>query len=237
MTGRHVVYRCELEHPLRWRGYAPGAQATDAIPVHVRAASLGAAQRLMSATLLGDGDRSGRVQHTEHPTGDGLWVREALDERVLEREHTTRVLMQALDDRRLRARLATLPACRTGGVPVVATAPGDTMDWILGQHDRCGALIVATAVTNHQLWWNVLVPADRAAETDLAVAGGLGELDLTDPHATVDDWMAATDCGYLVLLAARHADASAGSTARPGPEAGIPQQRGDAPLHSGAYSR
>lgn len=204
MAARHVVYRCELDHPLRWRGYTTcGGE----IPVHVRAPSLGQAQLLMAATTVGDGRRSERVEHTEHAAGDGLWVREALDERVLEREHTTRVLMEALTDQRLRARLATLPACRVGGMPVIVCVPGDTLEWILDQHDRHGALIAAAAVTNHHVWWNALVPTDRAAETDLCVVGGLADIGLTDPEATIDDWMAATDCGGLVLLAPRHAKA------------------------------
>ncbi|SDY01589.1 hypothetical protein SAMN05216215_1018144 [Saccharopolyspora shandongensis] len=201
MAARHVVYRCELDHEVRWRGYATG---DDGIPVDVRADSLGQAQQLMAATAVGNGHRSEWVEHTEHAAGDGLWVREALDDRVLEREHATRVLMETLGDQRLRARLATLPACRVGGVPVVVGVPGDTLDWVLGQHDRRGTLIVAAAVTNHRLWWNALVPADRAADTDLCVAGSLADLDLTDPEATLDDWMATTACGGLVLLAPRH---------------------------------
>ncbi|MER7077251.1 hypothetical protein SAMN02982929_00942 [Saccharopolyspora kobensis] len=197
MAARHVIYRSELDQPLRWRGYAA---STDGIPVHVRADSLGQAQQLMAATVAGNGQRSEWVEHTEHAAGDGLWVREAFDDRVLERDHATRVLMEALGDQRLRARLATLPACRIGGVPVVVGAPGDTVDWIQGQHDGHGALIVAAAVTNHWLWWNALVPADRAAETDLPVAGSLTDLELTDPEATLDDWMAAIDSARLVLL-------------------------------------
>ncbi|MEV5541033.1 hypothetical protein AB0L13_29710 [Saccharopolyspora shandongensis] len=202
---RHVVYRCELDHQVRWRGYTP---CDGGISVHVRAPSLGQAQQLMAAVAVGDGKRSDWVEHTEHTAGDGLWVREALDERVLDREHATRVLMEALADQRLRARLATLPACRVGGVPVVVCVPGDAVDWVLGQHDRHGALIVAAAVTNHHAWWNVLLPADRAAETDLSVAGRLDEIGLTDPEATLDDWMAATDCAGLVLLTPRPAQAT-----------------------------
>ncbi|MDA3625727.1 hypothetical protein OU415_09785 [Saccharopolyspora sp. WRP15-2] len=201
MATRHVVYRCELDHPLRWRGYAT---SDGEIPVHVRAPSLGQAQQLMAGTAIGDGKR---VEHTEHAAGDGLWVREALDERVLEREHTSRVLMEVLTDQRLRARLAALPACRIGGVPVIVCVPGDAVEWVVGQHDGHGALVVTAAVTNHQVWWNVLVPADRAAETDLGVVGSLAELGLTDPEATVDDWMAAADCASLVLLGPRNAKA------------------------------
>ncbi|WP_190824796.1 hypothetical protein [Saccharopolyspora pogona] len=205
MAARHVVYRCELDHPLRWRGYTTG---DGDIPVHARAPSLGQAQQLMTATTVGDGNRSAWVEHTEHDAGGGLWVRAALDERARAREHTTRVLMETLTDQRLRARLATLPACGIGGVPVVVCVPGDAVEWVLGQHDGHGALIVAAAVTNHHLWWNVLVPADRAAETDLGVVGSLAELGLTDPEATLDDWMAATDCGGLVLLAPQNAKAA-----------------------------
>ncbi|SDZ58009.1 hypothetical protein SAMN05216215_11134 [Saccharopolyspora shandongensis] len=205
MATRHVVYRCELDHQVRWRGYAT---YDGEIPVHVRAPSLGQAQQLMAATTVGDGNRSGWVEHTEHAAGDGLWVREALDEQVLEREHTTRVLMEVLTDQRLRARLATLPACRVGGVPVVVCVPGDAVEWVVGQHDGHGALIVTAAVTNHQVWWNVLVPADRAAETDLGMVGNLAELGLTGPEATLDDWMAATDTAGLVLFAPQHAKAA-----------------------------
>lgn len=212
MAARHVVYRCELEHQVRWRGYAT---CDGEIPVHVRASSLGQAQQLMVATAVGDGRRSGWVEHTEHAAGDGLWVREALDARVLEREHTARVLMEVLADQRLRARLATLPACRIGGVPMVVCVPGDAVEWVLGQHDGHGALVVAAAVTNHQVWWNVLVPADRAAETDLGVIGSLDEIGATGPEATVDDWMAATDCASLVLLAPRHSKAHASSHLEP----------------------
>jgi hypothetical protein len=198
MAARHVVYRCELDRQVRWRGYAT---CDGGIPVHVRAPSLSRAQQLMAATTVGDGRRSGWVEHTEHTAGDGLWVREALDEWVLEREHATQVLMEVLTDQRLRARLATLPACRMGGVPVAVCVPGDALEWVLGQHDGHGALIVAAAVTNHHVWWNALVPADRAAETEMRVAGSLADIGLTDPEATVDDWMAATDCAGLVLLA------------------------------------
>ncbi|MGI8305750.1 hypothetical protein [Saccharopolyspora hattusasensis] len=176
--------------------------------MHVRAPTLGQAQRLMVATTIGDVTRSGWVEHTEHAVGDGLWVREALDERVLEREHTAQVLMEVLTDQRLRARLATLPACRVGGVPVVVCVPGDTLDWVLDQHDRHGALIVAAAVTNHHVWWNALAPADCAAETDLCGLGSLADIGLTDLETTVDDWMVATDCGGLVLLAPRHTTAA-----------------------------
>ncbi|MFI0469563.1 hypothetical protein ACH347_36295 [Saccharopolyspora sp. 5N102] len=204
MAARHVVYRCELDHQVRWRGYAT---SDGEIPVHVRAPSLGQAQQLMAAIAVGDGQRSRRIEHTEHAAGDGLWVREALDERVLEREHATQVLMEVLSDQRLRARLATLPPCLVCGVPVVVCVPGDTLEWVLGQHDRNGALVVAAALTNHHVWWNALVPADRAAETDLCVVGSLADLGLTEPEATVDDWMATTDCAGLVLLAARHTTA------------------------------
>ncbi|MEU6262441.1 hypothetical protein [Saccharopolyspora shandongensis] len=195
MAVLHAVYRSDWEHGCRWRGWLP-AQG-----IALGADTLGHAQRLMSAAVARNGQREQWVEHTEHPVGDGLWVRQALDERVLEREHATRVLMEALDDQRLRARLATLPDCLLGGVVVCVCVPGDTLEWILGQHDGQGALVVAAAVTNHQVWWNALTGATHTGHLDLPVAGSLAELDLTDPDTTVDDWITTTDCGRVVTRA------------------------------------
>ncbi|QUH02901.1 hypothetical protein HUO13_20650 [Saccharopolyspora erythraea] len=216
MAARHVVYRCELDRRPRWSGYAPGCE-----DLSVRADTLGRAQQLMASAI----PCSHRCEHTEHSTWEGLWVREALDDRALEREHTTRVLLEALADARLRARLAALPACPAGGVPVVVGVPGDSVDWIVSQHGGCGALVVAAALTNHRLWWNALLPADRAAGTGLRVRGDLAGLGLDTAEATLDDWMAASDCGNATLLLEQPAVTTPAAMTGPGRPVAEPAQR------------
>lgn len=199
----HVVHRCALEGPCRWQGYVIGYEASAearALP-EVR---YELEQRLVAQ--LARWPRHGLIEHTEHALGEGLWVREAMDERVPERAHTTRVVLETLGDQRLRARLAALPGTEATGGIVLACASGDTLGWIVDQHDGRGTLIVATAVTNHRLWWNALAPAGQAdvadlPVADLPVAGSLTGLGLATREATIDDWMAATDCGRLVTLA------------------------------------
>ena len=193
----HVVYRCVLDGPCRWRGYVIGHEAT------VEARALPEARYELEQRLLAQltrWPRHGLIEHTEHALGEGLWIREAMDERILDRAHATRVVLETLDDQRLRARLATLPGTETADGVVLACAPGDTLGWILDQHDGHNTLIVAAAVTNHRLWWNALAPASQADVADLPVAGSLPSLGLTTPEATLDEWMAATDCGWLVTL-------------------------------------
>ncbi|MGW1676203.1 hypothetical protein [Saccharopolyspora sp. NPDC002376] len=209
MAVLHAVYRSDWEPRCRWRGWLPSQG------IALGADTLGQAQRLMSAAVARNGQREQWVEHTEHPAGDGLWVRQALDERVLEREHATRVLMEALDDRRLRARLACLPDCLLGGVVVCVCVPGDALGWILGQYDGEGALVVAAAVTNHQVWWNALVSATDTGRVDIPVAGSLADLDLADPDITVDEWMSATECGRVVTLTPRHEPAARGPARGP----------------------
>ena len=85
---------------------------------------------------------------------------------------------------------------------VLACVPGDTLAWVRDQHDGHGTLIVATAVTNHRLWWNALTPAGQEHAAEAPVAGSLSELGLTAPETTVDDWMAASECGQLATLPA-----------------------------------
>lgn len=59
---------------------------------------------------------------------------------------------------------------------------------------------MATAVTNHRLWWNALTPPGQEHATELPVTGTLAELSLANPQVTIDDWMAASTCGRLVTL-------------------------------------
>jgi hypothetical protein len=193
----HAVYRCALDNACPWRGYVVGSDTT------IEACALPQARAELEQRLLAEltsWPRQGLSEHTEHALGKGLWVREAMDDRVLDRAYTTRVVLEALDDQRLRTRLAHLPETRAGGLVVLACVPGDTLAWIRDQHDGHGTLIVATAVTNHRLWWNALTPAGQEHTTDLPLAGNLADFDLTDPQALIDDWMAATACGRLLTL-------------------------------------
>jgi hypothetical protein len=155
-------------------------------------------QRLL--TELRQWPPQGVREHTEHSLGEGMWVREALDERIGDRAHTTRVILEALDDQRLRATLAPLPETQAGGLVVLACVPGDTLSWVRDQHDGRGTLIAAAAVSNHRLWWNALTPARRDNSAELPVIGSLTDLGLADPQAGIDDWMAASPCGGLVTL-------------------------------------
>lgn len=192
---RHAAYRCTLEAPTRWRGRVIGDELV------ADGAGLPQARRALRERLLarsGGWEPGGLVEHVEHDLGDGLWLREALDDRSLDRDHTSGVVLEALGDHRLRAELAGLPEDSAGGVVVVSCAPGDRVDWLVQQHDGREALVVCAAVTNHRLWWNALATAESGA---VPTAGGLAELDLAEPGATVDEWMAAVDCGRLVTRA------------------------------------
>ena len=195
----HVVYRCVTGSQCRWRGYVAGediAAEAGALPQ----ARYELEQRLLAR--LESWPPGGVAEHLEHDLGGGLWLREALDERVPERANTARVILEAFDDERLRRRLATLPETAEGGIVVLACVPGNGLGWLGEQHDRSGTLVAATALTNHRLWWNALAPAGCAPAAGLPVAGSLGGLGLLDPESTVDDWVAAAGCGHLVTLTA-----------------------------------
>lgn len=198
MEAVHVVYRCVLDEATsRWAGYIADGKATVAAGALPQArAEL--EQRLL--TELRQWPPQGVREHTEHSLGEGMWVREALDERIGDRAHTTRVILEALDDQRLRATLAPLPETQAGGLVVLACVPGDTLSWVRDQHDGRGTLIAAAAVSNHRLWWNALTPARRDNTAELPVIGSLTDLGLADPQAGIDDWMAASPCGGLVTL-------------------------------------
>ncbi|GAA3363027.1 hypothetical protein [Saccharopolyspora gregorii] len=197
----HVIYRwCAAEAGdwEQWRGYAIADDAA------VEADTLSGARERMSELLrrrVEPWPWEAVVEHVERPLGPGLWIREALDEHSDERDHASRVVLEAFGDRRARDQLAALPETSPGGVVVVAGVPGDTLAWCLDQHDERGALVVAAAVSNHRLWWNALVPAVRSAATGLPVASELSDPSLGGA-ATLDDWIAASECGRLVTLPA-----------------------------------
>lgn len=197
MEAVHAVYRCALDDASRWTGYVAGGEMA------VAASAVPQARAELEARMLTELRRwppRGVAEHAEHALGEGLWVREAMEQRIRERVHTVRVILEALDDQRLRARLAPLPETRAGGLVVLACVPGDTLAWVRDQHDGRGTLIVATAVTS--LWWNALTPAGQDDTAELPVTGSLADLGLAEAQATVDDWMAASPCGGLVTLPA-----------------------------------
>lgn len=191
----HVVYRCSMD-PAGWHGYVPGHD------VHAEADSLAVARREIERCLfdrLTSWPEHGISEHLEYALGEGLWMREALDDRVAMRGHTSRVVLEALADHRLHRQWSALPDTTAGGVIVLATLGGDTFDWVRDQHDGLGALVIATALANHRLWWNTLTPAVSEHATDLPDGGSLTDLELatTEPsiEATIDTWLAAVPCG------------------------------------------
>ncbi len=192
----HVVYRCEPDGG--WRGRVVADDAT------VEADSLPAARHQLWDVLTHRVEAwpfDAVVEHAEHAVGDGLWVREALDERAPRRARTARVLYETLGDHQVRAELAGLPPAADDGVTVVACVPGDALRWVAEQYDEAGAMVVATAIANHQVWWNTLVEPTVAEAHGQTPALSLTDLGLLHREAAVDEWMAHSVCGQLATLA------------------------------------
>ncbi|SFD72607.1 hypothetical protein SAMN04487819_102334 [Actinopolyspora alba] len=196
MSGLHVVHRCVTGPEPRWEGYLVGREAV------VTARSLPHVRRDLEKILvdrLAEWPSEGLVEHTEHDLGDGVWVRESLDEHTLRRAHTTRVVLDALADSRLREQLTALPETLAGGVVVLSTVGGDTLDWIRDQHDGYGTLVVANALTNHRLWWNALTPPGGESTTASPGAVSLTDLELSTAEGSIDEWIAASECGRAIV--------------------------------------
>ncbi|MDR7304471.1 hypothetical protein [Haloactinomyces albus] len=189
MSTLHRVYRCEMSPRCRWYGYVVADDTA------VEAESLPAARLALTETL------ARRVEpwpwehvgeHTEHALSPGMWVREALDAAAEPRAHISRVLAAALTTQPTSSALATLPTPADGQLIVVAAVPGDRLDWLLEQHPGTGSLVVATAVSNHQAWWNALQAGSEAPPATKTLA----DLNLSPPtDAVLDDWIAASPTG------------------------------------------
>ena len=181
--------------------YVPGRD------LQVEAGSLPLARQEVERRLLEEPTvwpDGGITEHLEHALAEGLWIREVLDDRIAERGQTSRVALEALADHRLQEELVALPPTTAGGVVVLAAVGGEPLDWVRDQHDGQGALVVATALANHRLWWNALTPDAGMDDTGLPGAGTLAELagNTTEPpaEATIDDWLTAVPAGRVVTL-------------------------------------
>ncbi|SDP69984.1 hypothetical protein SAMN04487905_107173 [Actinopolyspora xinjiangensis] len=207
MSGLHVVHRCVTGSDPRWEGYLVGHEAV------VTARSLPHVRRDLERILvdrLAEWPSEGLTEHAEHDLGGGMWVRECLDEHALRRAHTTRVLLDALADPRLREQLVALPETLAGGVVVISTVGGDTLDWIRDQHDGYGTLVVANALTNHRLWWNALTPPGDGSTTAAPGTVSLTDLELNTAEGSIDEWIAASECGRHILADTLPAEPAAG---------------------------
>lgn len=188
MSTLHRVYRCVMRPAGHWRGYVIADDAA------VDAESLPAA-RLALTEVLGRRIEPWAwghdCEHTEHALAPGLWVREAQDAAVEQRAHITRVLAATLPTPPTRAALAALPTPSDDDLVVIAAVGGDRLDWLLEQHPGTGSLVVATAISNHQAWFNALqagpnIPQEAKTFTDL---------DLDPATDILDDWIAASPTG------------------------------------------
>lgn len=193
MSTLHRVYRCAMTPTCRWRGYVVADDAD------IEAASLPEARLALTEVLahrIESWPWNEVTEHTEHALAPGLWVREALDTHAAERAHITRVLAETLSPQSARAALTALS---TGGdsedLVVVAAVSGDRLDWLLNQHHGTGALVVATALSNHSAWFNALDagPGLAPGTTTLADLG-------LSPADTLDDWLTASPTGARLAL-------------------------------------
>ena len=160
-TTLHAIYRLDmaLGRP-GWSSYSmPHA-------VYVAADTLDEARSEFLAAArwaLDDLDGITVVEHIEKPSPvPGLWIRTALDQRVLQRDAVVDAIESALRSPKDRDEIACGPQAATGDVVIIACTPADTLGWVSAQVGHTDEVYVAARVSDIAVWTQ-LIAGNRTA--------------------------------------------------------------------------